>query len=107
MTLARSGSCRTWTSSRTAGGTTTHGPATRCSPRPTRKWAPWHVVRTDDKKRGRLNLITHLLSQIPYEPLQPKKVKFPARQKPGDYTEPDLWLASDPDPVLTWCTMTG
>ena len=31
-------------------------------------WAPWHVVDNDDKKRGRLNIITHLLSQIPYEP---------------------------------------
>ena len=37
-------------------------------------WAPWHVVRTDDKRRGRLNLITHLLSQVPYEPLAPKEV---------------------------------
>ena len=54
------------------------------------EWAPWHVVRTDDKRRGRLNLITHLLSQIPYEPLVPKKVTFPERDKPGDYTEPDL-----------------
>ena len=31
-------------------------------------WAPWYVAHTDDKKRGRLNIITHLLSQIPYEP---------------------------------------
>ncbi len=54
------------------------------------KWAPWHVARTDDKKRGRLNIITHLLSQIPYEPLKPRKVKFPDRQPPDDYVEPDL-----------------
>jgi hypothetical protein len=47
-------------------------------------------VRTDDKRRGRLNLITHLLSQVPYEPLVPKTVTFPERDKPGDYTEPDL-----------------
>ena len=53
-------------------------------------WAPWHVVRTDDKRRGRLNLISHLLSQVPYKPLKPKKVTFPARQKAGDYVEPDL-----------------
>ena len=32
-------------------------------------WAPWHIVDNDDKKRGRLNIITHLLGQIPYEPL--------------------------------------
>jgi polyphosphate kinase 2 (PPK2 family) len=47
-------------------------------------WAPWHVVRSDDKKRARLNIITHLLKQIPYE-----KVKLPKRQKPGDYRETD------------------
>ncbi len=66
-----------WTSSRTAGGTTTPGPATTCSPPPTREWAPWYVVHTDDKRRGRLNLITHLLSQVPYEPLSPKTVDVP------------------------------
>ena len=53
-------------------------------------WAPWYVVHTDDKRRGRLNLITHLLSQVPYEPLARKKVTFPERQAPGDYSEPDL-----------------
>ena len=52
--------------------------------------APWNVVRTDDKRRGRLNLITHLLSQVPYEPIAPKKVTFPERDQPGDYVEPDL-----------------
>ena len=36
-------------------------------------WAPWYVAHTDDKKRGRLNIITHLLSQIPYEPLAPPR----------------------------------
>ena len=53
-------------------------------------WAPWYVVRTDDKRRGRLNLITHLLSQVPYEPLARKEVAFPERQAPGGYVEPDL-----------------
>ena len=52
-TRARSGSCPTWTSSRTAAGTTTPGPATTCSPPPTPQWAPWYVVHTDDKRRGR------------------------------------------------------
>jgi polyphosphate kinase 2 len=55
-------------------------------------WAPWYVVRTDDKRRGRLNLITHLLSQVPYEPLVRKEISFPERQDPGDYTEPNLPL---------------
>ena len=33
-------------------------------------WAPWFVANTDDKKRARLNIISHLLSQVPYEPLR-------------------------------------
>jgi hypothetical protein len=37
------------------------------------------VVRTDDKRRGRLNLITHLLGQVPYEPLPPRTVRLPER----------------------------
>jgi polyphosphate kinase len=53
-------------------------------------WAPWHVVHTDDKRRGRLNLITHLLSQVPYTPLEPREVALPDRQQPGKYHEPDL-----------------
>ena len=54
------------------------------------EWAPWHVVHTDDKKRGRLNLITHFLSQFPYTPVKPKSVTFPTRQAQGKYREPDL-----------------
>jgi hypothetical protein len=41
-------------------------------------WAPWYVAHTDDKKRGRLDIISRLLSQIPYEPLAPRDVKLPA-----------------------------
>jgi polyphosphate kinase 2 len=51
--------------------------------------APWHVANSNDKKRVRLNIITHLLGQIPYKSLPRKKVKLPPRQKPGDYKEPD------------------
>jgi polyphosphate kinase 2 (PPK2 family) len=54
------------------------------------KWAPWFVVRTDDKRRGRLNLITHLLSQVPYTPLVHQEVTFPERQRRQGYEEPDL-----------------
>jgi polyphosphate kinase 2 len=54
------------------------------------EWAPWHVVRTDDKKRGRLNLISHLLSQVPYEPLAPRHVELPERPSADGYREPDL-----------------
>jgi len=52
-------------------------------------WGPWYLARSDDKKRVRLNIITHLLSQIPYEELPREKVRLPRRQKPGDYREPD------------------
>jgi hypothetical protein len=65
-------------------------------------WAPWHVVRTDDKRRGRLNLITHLLSQVPYTPLTPKAVTFPDRQDAGDYSEPDLTSRLIPTPYGTY-----
>ncbi|MEW4526663.1 polyphosphate kinase 2 [Maioricimonas sp. JC845] len=53
------------------------------------EWAPWYVVRSDDKKRARLNTISHLLSKVPYEEIKREKVKLPARQKPGDYRESD------------------
>src|SRR5262245_50258209 len=52
------------------------------------KWAPWHVVRSDDKRRARLNLVTHLLSRIPYKKAPREKVKLPKRQKAGGYREP-------------------
>ncbi len=52
-------------------------------------FAPWYVVRSDDKKRARLNLIHHLLSQISYQELPREKVELPKRQKPGGYREPD------------------
>ncbi len=52
-------------------------------------WAPWFVVRSDDKKRARLNIISHLLSRIPYEKLPRHKVKLPERQKPHGYKDPE------------------
>jgi polyphosphate kinase 2 len=52
-------------------------------------WAPWYVVRSDDKKRARLNAITHLLAHIPYEEAPRDKVKLPDRQKRHGYEEPD------------------
>lgn len=61
-------------------------------------WAPWFVARTDDKKRGRLNIITHLLSQIPYEPLDRQKPELPKRRGPQGYVEPDLPLRYIPTP---------
>ena len=61
-------------------------------------WAPWYVAHTDDKKRGRLNIITHLLGQIPYEPLAPREVKLPKRQKAAGYQAPKLPLRYIPTP---------
>jgi len=54
-------------------------------------WAPWFVVRSDDKRRARLNLLTHLLSRIPYKDAPREKVKLPKRdmKKPGKYRESD------------------
>ena len=52
-------------------------------------WAPWFVARSDDKKRARLNIIRHLLSQIHYEELPRENIKLPKRQKAGDYQEPN------------------
>jgi len=53
-------------------------------------WAPWFVARSDDKRRVRLNIIEHLLGQIPYKDLPRKKVKLPKRhvsldRKPTDH----------------------
>jgi hypothetical protein len=52
-------------------------------------FAPWYVADSNDKKRARLNIITHLLSKIPYKEAPREKVKLPGRQKPGGYREPD------------------
>ena len=51
------------------------------------KFAPWHVARTDDKRRGRLNIIRHFLEQVPYKALPREKVKLPKRQKGRGYRE--------------------
>ena len=61
-------------------------------------WAPWFVVDNNDKKRGRLNVITHLLSQIPYEPLDMPAIKMPKKPQPHGYVEPDLTPHHIPTP---------
>jgi len=63
-------------------------------------WAPWYVIRSEDKRRARLNVITHLLKQIPCEDAPREKVKFPERQKPHGYKEPDYPYKFVPE--LTW-----
>jgi len=62
------------------------------------EWAPWYVAHSDDKKRARLNIISHLLSQVPYKPLAHRDITLPKRQRPGGYTEPDLPLRYIPTP---------
>ncbi len=52
-------------------------------------WAPWHVVRSDDKNRARLNAISHFLSQIPYQDPAHEKPIPPKRRKPHGYKEPN------------------
>jgi polyphosphate kinase 2 len=61
-------------------------------------WAPWYVANTDDKKRGRLNIISHLLTLVPYPPLDPREVTLPARQKPHGYEQPELPVVRIPTP---------
>ena len=63
-------------------------------------WAPWYVVRSDDKKRGRLNAISHLLKHVPYSDVPREKVKLPKRQKPHGYRDPDYPYKYVPE--LTW-----
>ena len=60
-------------------------------------WAPWYLAHTDDKKRGRLNIINHLLSQIPYQPAPTTPVKLPRRQRAGSYREIDYPFKFVPD----------
>jgi polyphosphate kinase 2 len=52
-------------------------------------FAPWYVARSEDKKKVRLNIITHLLAQIPYKKVPREKIKLPDRQKPKGYREPN------------------
>jgi polyphosphate kinase 2 len=54
------------------------------------KQSPWYVVRADDKKRARLNCISHLLSLIPYEDLTPKPLKLPPLKHDVAYVRPPV-----------------
>jgi polyphosphate kinase len=49
--------------------------------------APWYIVRSDDKRRGRLNCISHLLSLIPYKKVPRAKVKLPKRSNKHRYDD--------------------
>ena len=60
-------------------------------------WAPWFVAVSDDKKRARLNIISHLLTQIPYQELPRKRIELPKRQKAKGYVEPKLTVKTVPE----------
>jgi polyphosphate kinase len=51
------------------------------------KHAPWHIVRSDDKRRGRLNCISHILRSIPYKKIPHAKIKLPKRSDKGKYDD--------------------
>jgi polyphosphate kinase 2 len=61
-------------------------------------WAPWHVVDNDDKKRGRLNVISHLLGQIPYKPVAAPTEKMPKPPSHDGYVEPESSKPNIPTP---------
>ena len=52
--------------------------------------APWHILRSDDKKRARLNCIRHLLDQIPYQDMKPVEIEVPPRQSDTGYKRPQM-----------------
>ncbi len=51
------------------------------------KHAPWHIIRSDDKRRARLNCIAHLLEMIPYKRVRGNKVRLPKRSQKGRYND--------------------
>ena len=63
-------------------------------------WAPWYVINSDEKKRARLNTISHLLRQVPYKDLPHDKIDLPKRQKPHGYEDPDYPIRMVPE--LDW-----
>jgi polyphosphate kinase 2 len=60
-------------------------------------WAPWHVAHSDNKRRARLNIISHFLSLIPYQEVARPKIKFPKRQKRGAYRESNYPIKTIPE----------
>src|SRR5690242_8811387 len=60
-------------------------------------WAPWYVVHSDNKRRARLNALTHMLKRIPYKDVPREKVKLPKRQKPGGYRVPNYQFKQVPN----------
>jgi len=61
-------------------------------------WAPWYVADTNDKKRGRLNVLTHLLAHVPYKPPRHRDVKLPQRTEPNGREEAPVAVRHIPTP---------
>ena len=51
------------------------------------KHAPWHIIRSDDKRRARLNCIAHLLKTIPFKRLPDERIRLPKRSAKGRYDD--------------------
>lgn len=49
--------------------------------------APWYIIRSDDKRRARLNCIAHLLKVVPYKKIAKEKVKLPPRSNKTKYND--------------------
>jgi polyphosphate kinase 2 len=60
-------------------------------------WAPWYVAHSDNKRRARLNIISHFLNLIQYKDVRREKIKFPKRQKRGDYRESNYSFKEIPE----------
>ena len=60
-------------------------------------WAPWYIADTNDKRRGRLNIISHLLSLVPYTQLERRPIKLPNRQPARGYVEADHGVRRVPE----------
>ena len=60
--------------------------------------APWYEVESDDKRRSRINMIAHLLSKVPYEPVEQEVIEIPPRPATGGYERPPReWTSTVPD----------
>lgn len=60
-------------------------------------WAPWYVALSDDKKKLRLNVLSHILSRVPYKSVKSEKVKLPKRKVTTGPSRPELNLKFVPD----------
>jgi polyphosphate kinase 2 len=63
-------------------------------------WAPWYVALSDDKKKLRLNVLSHILSQVPYKEIKAETVKLPKRKIDKKYVGPKLTLKYVPEAKL-------